>query len=179
MQLDNKNEWKASDLERRVKVTSCFIASSPRSVTLVWGGSGGYVGPAHSVTHRAASGPHNSMGSSPGGWGAWRARKEGLPRSLLSWPTGVSLWGSCVLRSAGGVEGAWPSLRGLMRCLRTGKQRVWLSISWLLWGLAAVLSPALWASCCQWSESRAKGLQTRGACELAKARGNLLLPRGH
>lgn len=33
--------------------------------------------------------------------------------------------------------------------------------------------PALWASCRQWPESRAKGLQTRGAHELAKARGEL------
>ena len=110
-------------MERRIKGTSCFIASSPRSITLAPGGLGGCFGPAHSVTHRAASGPHSSMGSGPGGWGAWRAGKEALPNSLLSWPAGVSLWGFCVLRGAGGVDDGWPFLRGLMCCLRTGKQR--------------------------------------------------------
>lgn len=47
MQLDKKNKRKASELERRVKVTTCFIASSPRSITLAPGGLGGHFGPAH------------------------------------------------------------------------------------------------------------------------------------
>lgn len=58
-----------------------------------------------------------------------KSEEGGSPTFSTLLANGCFFVGLLVLRGAGGVEDAWPSLRGLMRCLRTGKQRVWFSIS--------------------------------------------------
>lgn len=141
MQLDKKNEGKRSNSGRRVRVASCFTASSPGSLALP-GGSGGRCGPARSVTHRTAWTPQQH-GEWSWGLGGMKSGEGGLPHSLLSWPTGVSLWGSYMLRGARGVEDGWPSLRGLAHCLSIRKQRGVVEHQVItVGGLAALLSPS-------------------------------------
>ena len=126
MQLDKENEGKGSD---------------SGSVALP-SGSGGRFGPAPLCHSQNCLDPQQH-GEWSWGLGGMRSGEGGFPHSLLSWPTGVSLWGSCMLRGAGGVEDGWPSLRGLAHCLSTRKQRGVVEHQVItVGGLSALLSPS-------------------------------------
>lgn len=88
-----------------------------------------------------------------------KSEEGGSPTFSTLLANGCFFVGLLVLRGAGGVEDAWPSLERTDALSKDGKAEGAVQHQLITVG-GSLLScpPALWASCRQWPESRAKGL---------------------